>query len=344
MKAVDVVIPCYNYAKYLLACVDSVLTQPGVDVRILVIDDASSDETPEIGQALARTSSRVEYIRHERNKGNIATYNEGLLDWAFADYTVLLSADDMLTPGALKRAVTIMEADESIGLVYGPVIRFTDQSRLPKIECRTFSYTRFSGQDWIAKRCRAGHNVITSPEVVVRRRVQHMVGGYRLELPHVADLEMWLRIAAVSNIGFVRAVPQAFYRQHGTNMTKSRNTFVDLYERKVAFDLFWQHHPHIVDANWLHTYANRALAREALWCACRAYDYNQLVERRADELTKFAIATYGNAEVLPECRALRRRQRIGPVICHRTQMFLAAALIRRMSNWVKSRRWKRRGA
>jgi glycosyltransferase involved in cell wall biosynthesis len=343
MKSVDVVIPCYNYAKYLRACVDSVLTQPGVETRLLVIDDSSSDETPEIGRELASTSTRIEFIRHERNRGNIATYNEGLLDWACADYTVLLSADDMLTPGSLKRAVTIMEADDSIGLVYGPVIRFTDESRLPKLECPAFSYIRYSGQDWIAKRCRAGHNVITSPEVVVRRSVQHIVGGYRSELPHVADLEMWLRIAAVSNIGFICAVPQAFYRLHSTNMTKSRNTFVDLYQRKAAFDLFWQHHPHILNAERLRTAADRALAREALWRACRAYDHNQPVERRASELTSFAMATYNNVEHLSEWRALHRRQRMGPVICHRTQMFLATALIRRITNWIQTRRWKRRG-
>src|ERR1035438_4484005 len=92
---VDVVIPCYNYGKYLRACVESVLSQRDVNVRALVIDDASPDETAELGQELAASDKRVTFHRHEKNKGHIATYNEGLIDWSTSEYTMLLSADDM---------------------------------------------------------------------------------------------------------------------------------------------------------------------------------------------------------------------------------------------------------
>lgn len=344
IATVDVVIPCYNYARYLRACAHSVLSQKDVDVRILIIDDASSDETPEVASELARAWHRVEIIRHKVNRGNIATYNEGLLDWSTADFTVLLSADDMLTPGSLSRAVGIMEADESIGMVYGPTFRFTDEDQLPKVDGSNFLYTRYLGNDWIARRCRAGHNVITSPEVVVRGSIQRRVGGYRPELPHVADLEMWLRIAAVSNLAFVRTVPQAFYRLHETNMTKKRNSLLDLHQRKSAFDLFWRNHTHLTNVERLHNSANRALAREALWRACRAYDHNQLEERRAGDLIHFALTTYPGAESLPEYRALRRRQRFGPAVCSRTQLFAAPAVVKRVSGWLKTRRWKQNGA
>ena len=94
MSTVDVVIPCYNYAHYLRGCVDSVLSQSGVDVRALVIDDASSDETAQTGYELAGSDPRVEFHRHHKNKGHIATYNEGLA-MVSADFVVLLSADDL---------------------------------------------------------------------------------------------------------------------------------------------------------------------------------------------------------------------------------------------------------
>jgi len=104
VSRVDVIIPCYKYARYLAACVESVLTQDGVDVRALVIDDASPDETPSVAARLTAQDPRVEYRRHTANRGHIATYNEGLLEWADGDYCVLMSADDRLTPGALRRA------------------------------------------------------------------------------------------------------------------------------------------------------------------------------------------------------------------------------------------------
>ena len=100
LARIDVFIPCYNYGRFLYQCVNSVLGQAGVDVRVLVIDDASSDNTAEVAAALAREDPRVTVIRHSTNKGHIDTYNEGI-EWASADYMLLLSADDYLLPGAL---------------------------------------------------------------------------------------------------------------------------------------------------------------------------------------------------------------------------------------------------
>lgn len=99
MSSVDVVIPCYNYARYLPQCVESVLNQQGVEVRALIIDDCSQDDSEIVGRRLAEQDSRVEYRRHSINQGHIATYNDGLLNWAEAEYSLLLSSDDVLTLG-----------------------------------------------------------------------------------------------------------------------------------------------------------------------------------------------------------------------------------------------------
>lgn len=345
MNTVDVVIPCYNYSRYLGACVSSVLSQPEVNVRVLVIDDASSDETPYIGEALARSDRRVEFRRHDTNRGHIATYNEGLLGWSTGEYCVLLSADDMLSPGALSRALKIMETDRKVGMVYGPAIHFHEEKEIPKVTPGAWEYSRWSGREWLERRCHAGHNVITSPEVVVRGSVQRLVGGYNSELPHAGDLEMWMRIAAVSDIAYVRRMPQAFYRVHSASMMRSKynGQLLDLFQRKAAFDFFFQHYVSSNKGEDLHDVARRALAREALWDACRAYDHNQLEERRAKQLIDFAQATYSAFDALPEFKALQRRQRIGPVWCNRTQLFILSALTRRARHWASKRRWKQRG-
>jgi glycosyltransferase involved in cell wall biosynthesis len=346
LSTVDVVIPCYNYARYLRGCVQSVLSQPAVDVRVLVIDDASSDETPELGMELAASDNRVNFRRHDVNKGHIATYNEGLIDWSTADYTALLSADDLLAPGSLGRAVRVMEADKNIGMVYGRAIHFAQEAELPKIDAPKFAYTRWSGFEWLEGRCRAGHNVITSPEVVVRGSVQRAVGGYRPELPHAGDLEMWLRISAVSDVAYVRDVPQAFYRVHPASMIRTvyKGSFLDLRQRKDVFNAFFHHYRDVLaDSDRLHEIANRCLAREALWDACRAYDRNEVEESQTEELVEFAMATYARADSLAEYAALRRRRYFGPVICNRTQLFAAPALVRMVRRWALKRHWKRHG-
>ena len=55
----------------------------------------------------------------------------------------------------------------------------------------------------------------------MRTSVQKQVGGYDRRLPHTGDLEMWMRLAAHSDVGYIRGVDQAFYRMHDQNMTKS---------------------------------------------------------------------------------------------------------------------------
>jgi glycosyltransferase involved in cell wall biosynthesis len=119
LPSVFVVVPCYNYGRFLEACVRSVLSQEGVEPRVLVIDDASKDNTADIGERLAREDHRVQFIRHVKNAGHIATFNQGI-DQATGDYFLLLSADDYLLPGALGRAAAVMEKHPEVGFTFGP--------------------------------------------------------------------------------------------------------------------------------------------------------------------------------------------------------------------------------
>jgi glycosyltransferase involved in cell wall biosynthesis len=346
IRTVDVVIPCYNYARYLTNCVHSVLTQSGVQVRIFIIDDGSTDDTEVLGRELARTNVRVEFRRHPVNKGHIATYNEGLIDWSISDYVVLLSADDLLAPGSLQRATQVMEADSTIGMVYGRAIHFSQESTLRTTSQGKLSYAKYQGSKWLEGRFRSGCNVISSPEVVVRGSVQRAVGGYRSELPHSGDLEMWLRIASISNIGYIYNSPQAFYRVHDASMqrTKYKSRLMDFVQRKAAFDHFLQHAENGRKySETLTDLANRALAREALWDACRAYDHNLVDDVRIRELVEFALSAYARAESLSEYAAFLRRRSLGPVICNRTQIFFAPAAIRWINRKLRKRRWERRG-
>src|SRR5207253_1266650 len=106
MSRIDVAVPAYNHRRFLEGCVRSILSQP-VDVRVLIVDDCSSDDTPDVAAALVANDARVEYRRHSTNVGAPATFNE-CLDWATADYTHLIAADDCLTPGALARNVALL--------------------------------------------------------------------------------------------------------------------------------------------------------------------------------------------------------------------------------------------
>ena len=342
--SVSVVIPCYKYGRFLPGCVRSILDQEGVDVRVLIIDDASPDDSAQVALRLAAEDDRVEARVHEVNKGHIATYNEGLLEWADGDYSVLISADDRLTPGALARAIAVMEADPAIGFVYGHAAWWQDDQPLPDPRVDVKGVTVWPGLEWLGIMCRLGHNVISSPEVVVRTSVQQAIGGYRPELPHTGDAEMWMRFALHSDVAYVKGVDQAVYRIHAGQMTNDRVTYVDLVQRKAAYDmLFDTYGDRIPHAGRLHRRAGRKLAKEALWRACRAYERRRMEITPISELVEFAESAFRHPSHLPEYWGLRWRERVGPQVCPYLQPLMVSAVHRRVRTALWWRHWARQG-
>lgn len=239
MSSLDVLVPCYNYGRFLAECVQSALAQSEVDVRVLIIDDASSDNTSEVAEGLAARDPRVHFIRHSANKGHISTYNEGLA-WASSDYVLLLSADDYLLPDTLASSVALMDEHPEVGFVYGNAITMTPGSdEFPGSERRREGRGQISGGLDFIKRCGA-FNLVPTPTAVVRTTLQKRVGGYRHELPHSGDMEMWLRLAAHGSVGYVDAY-QAVYRLHDANMSRTYyddGAVPDLRQKKAAIDCF----------------------------------------------------------------------------------------------------------
>jgi glycosyltransferase involved in cell wall biosynthesis len=267
-REVDIVVPCYNYARFLRRSVESILAQQGVDVRVLIIDDASSDETSQVGQALA-ADRRVNYRRHAENRGHIATYNEGLLGWVTARYSMLLSADDWLTPGALARAVDLLDTYPDCGFVCGFALIVSDQPQpLPQLDSRRCI---LPGEDYV-KHVINHANPVPTPTVVVRTDLQHELGGYRPELPHSADMELWLRFAAHGSVGIIRAV-QAYYNWHGGNMGSEYyyRALGDLQEQEGAAISGLNEWPEARREPWLGE-LRRRLAQQSFWLAHRAFE------------------------------------------------------------------------
>jgi glycosyltransferase involved in cell wall biosynthesis len=237
MNSVDVVVPCYNYARYLEYCVNSVLSQRDVVVRVLIIDDKSSDETPAIGERLASQDPRVTFRRHAVNRGLIGTANEGVLDWASAPFTLLLSADDALAPGALARAVHVLDAHPDAGMVYG-MAQVIGEDEVPLEEADSIipTYRLVDGPRFLRFSCLCG-NPIATPTAVVRTKFQQRTGGYSPKLRHTSDMEMWMRIARFHSIAVIRQT-QGYYRKHRSNMSEQymRGMLGDLPERALTCD------------------------------------------------------------------------------------------------------------
>lgn len=344
---ITVVIPSYNYARYLRDCVASVLAQPHVEVRVVIIDDCSTDDTPEVSAALTAMDRRVRVIRHSRNKGHIPTVNEGL-EHVDTEYIVKLDADDLLAPGALARATALLERYPSVGFVYGRPDHFTDVVPTGRADARTRSWTIWSGEHWMARRCLAGDNAISQPEVVIRTSMLRRVGGVREDLPHTSDLYQWMQLASMGDVGRVNGPTQGYYRVHANSMQRTVHSgpLFGLRARRAAFDaIFAGPVGDLSNAEALRDRARRTLAAEALDRACHEFDRGRggRPEEPIEEFIAFALETWPSARDLPEWASLARRQSVGARWAGRHPGFVAAAVRRRTEAGVKHWVWRRTG-
>ena len=316
VPTVSVVIPCYNYGRYLRQCLQSLMTdQPGITLEILIVDDASTDESLKTAYDLQAEYGCVRVIAHPTNRGHIATYNDGLAA-ATGEFVLLMSADDLATPGALTRSAALLAADESVGMVYGNAIHFVGNPPPSRSDGR--AWIVWSGADWLMARCRSGYNVVASPEVMMRTSVLRSIGLYRPDLPHAGDFEMWLRTSAVSNVGFLVGVDQAYYRHHDGNMNTSmfhagtaRGQLIDLQQRWLSFEaVFTGVGSRLKNVEHLAGIARHTIARQALAMVNYAYARG-FRDFPVDDFVAFARQVNPQADRMKAGRAYGRRKRAG---------------------------------
>ena len=341
---VTAIVLSYNYGRFLEACAESVLAQRDVDLELLVVDDASTDDTPRVTGQLVDRDPRVTVIRNTTNRGQLPSMNAAL-DRVRTEFVVKLDADDLLPQGSLARASALMQEFPDVTFCYGRPLHFSGAvPHLPEMPSR--SWTIWDGTGWFARRCRAGTNVISQPEVLMRTAAVRDVGPVREDLKHTFDMHLWLRLALIGAVGRVNGPPQGYYRVHGQSLQRTEHSgaMIDLEGRRDAFDaVFESEGGWLRDAEALRDSAHRALAATALDAACRGYDRPQSQPAPAEDLVRFAVDVYPRARSLPEWRALQRRIAIGSDRVSTDPRFVFDAAVRRATETLARWRWRRSG-
>lgn len=123
-------VPVYNGARYLAEALESLLAQDFTDFEIVISDNASTDETPEICAAYAAREARIRYHRLDRNHGAAFNYNR-VFELSSGRYFKWAAHDDLIRPTFLSRCLEIFEAhaqdDPSPAIVY-PGAAFIDET------------------------------------------------------------------------------------------------------------------------------------------------------------------------------------------------------------------------
>ena len=175
---ISVVIPCFNYGRYLEEAVASVARQDCRDVEIIIVNDGSTDDTDAVAGRMMRAfpERRITLISQE-NSGQPATSRNTGIASAQGEYIVCLDADDTLAPGYLSACVGALRKDPGISIAYG------DQQDFGA--CDLFEpHPEYSAQNLLC------FNFIP-PAAMFRRKAWTDTGGYRPSRTHRSSYEDW---------------------------------------------------------------------------------------------------------------------------------------------------------
>lgn len=207
---VSVVIPAYNYARYLPEAIDSALRQTYPEVEVIVIDDGSTDDTPRIASGYGE---RIRYIR-QPNAGLSAARNRGLAE-ARSDYVVLLDADDLLDPEMITVSREAMRRLGGDTAVIAHVHRRIDQDgrHIASRRSDPFPDRDFGVLDFLVMNrfC---------PAVLASRSSLIEAGGFDPQFRASEDRDMWVRMA---NRHRVHRLGRTLSSKRGHNHNMSAN-------------------------------------------------------------------------------------------------------------------------
>jgi glycosyltransferase involved in cell wall biosynthesis len=190
-RNVSVVMSVFNGHAFLEEAVESILSQTYRDYEFVIVDDGSTDKTPEILAAYASRDERVRVLHHE-NKGRAASLNIGI-GLAKGKYIARMDADDVALPHRLEEQVEFMERHPEVGMLGGAFELISTRGRVLKT-------VRFPSEDSEIRSVILTYNPICHPTVVMRKDVAMASGGYRKALLDADDYDLWLRISERSQL------------------------------------------------------------------------------------------------------------------------------------------------
>lgn len=191
---VTVVIPTFNRASIVGRAIRSVLGQTFTDWELLVVDDASTDDTERVVRSFQ--DRRIRYIRHDRNRRVSAARNTGIRS-AQGEFVSFLDDDDEWLPEKLAMEVEVFRNSEpEVGLVYTGKTVFDEHGRVLQVRMPTLS-------GWVYDAMLDRHFIGSPSRVTVRKQVLDRVAGFDETFTNCQDYDLWLRVAKVSMIAGV---------------------------------------------------------------------------------------------------------------------------------------------
>jgi glycosyltransferase involved in cell wall biosynthesis len=190
---VSIITPSYNQGQFLSAAIESVLSQDYPQIEYLVVDGGSTDASLDV---LRSYGERVRWIS-EPDHGQADAINKGVR-LTRGTLVAWMNADDVYTPGAIARAVEVLQAHPQAALVYGQA-EFIDRAGAVLGPCRHV-------RPYSLKQLIHDLDFIVQPATVFRRDAFLAVGGLDVDLRYCLDYDLWIKLALRYDVQYLPAV------------------------------------------------------------------------------------------------------------------------------------------
>jgi glycosyltransferase involved in cell wall biosynthesis len=229
VSRVSIIIPIYNYGRYLSDALDSVLAQTHSDWECLIVDDGSTDDTPQVVQRYADRDARFRYIRQE-NRGPAAARNIGMRN-SSGTYLQFLDADDKLAPMKLELHARYLNEHPEVDLVYGVATFFRTEEPEKVLYSLHGHLSRpmmqTVGSNAEALRKLQEYNITPPVAILMRRSVIDRVGYLNEASRGTEDWDYWLRCAiAGCEIRYLESETVGFMRTHSGSASRSTQRMI----------------------------------------------------------------------------------------------------------------------
>jgi glycosyltransferase involved in cell wall biosynthesis len=284
MSLTSIIVTTHNRPRLLRRAVESALAA-GTNVEVVVVDDASTDETA----ALCRELSGIKYVRVDRNQRVAGARNLGMLV-SSGSYLTFLDDDDVRLPGSLDGQIKLLEANSEAGLIYGQAI-LVDQTG----KSTNQRYPLFCPQGDVLWEL-LGQNFIPCGTAVFRRSCLDRIGLLDQGLAGLDDWDLWIRIAELYSI-LALEEPVLRWRQSTPASRQGTSAAALIVSRSVEqFQKTWQNLPRVASASRT---MKRAAWRRFSANMCAHLSYQTLRALRDRQLVQATRNLLGLVRLVP---------------------------------------------
>lgn len=219
MPKVSVLMPSFNYQRYLPAAISSVLSQSYSDLELIITDDCSTDGSREILEQWRRLDSRVIPVLHDVNHGLAVARNSGLAV-SSGQFVALCDADDLWLPDKLKTQMDCFKHQPELGVVYSDSAIIDGDGKLTGQRFSSLFHRKgqITSGNLFEELCE--RNFLCVPTVILRREAMSYAGGFEENLRSLEDWVCWIKISRKHSFHYVDDT-LVYYRIHGAGLSSN---------------------------------------------------------------------------------------------------------------------------